>query len=152
MSLYTNVVVALDLRKESKKIVEKAQALLANGGKMQLLHVIEPIETGLFAGAPFGAVIVDTDDIEKEAIKVKKEKLHEFGDKFGVVDKDLHLVVGKPAREIKQFAEESNADLIVIGTHGQHGWELLLGSTANGVLHGSPCDVLTVQMRVKNDD
>ena len=39
-----------------------------------------------------------------------------------------------------------SADLIVIGSHGRSGWKLLLGSTANKVLHGSHCDILTVHV------
>jgi universal stress protein A len=39
-----------------------------------------------------------------------------------------------------------HADLIVIGSHGRHGMGLLLGSTANAVLHGSPCNVLAVRL------
>jgi universal stress protein A len=35
---------------------------------------------------------------------------------------------------------------IVIGTHGQKGLQLLLGSTANAVLHGAGCDVLSVRI------
>ncbi len=42
-----------------------------------------------------------------------------------------------------------DADLIVLGTHGRHGLGLILGSTANGVLHGASCDVLAV--RIDND-
>jgi universal stress protein A len=34
-----------------------------------------------------------------------------------------------------------------VGSHGRHGLALLLGSTANSVLHGSPCDVLAVRVR-----
>jgi universal stress protein A len=34
----------------------------------------------------------------------------------------------------------------VIGTHGQSGISLLLGSTASSVLHGSGCDVLAVRI------
>ena len=37
-------------------------------------------------------------------------------------------------------------DLVVVGSHGRHGLALLLGSTANGVLHGSPTDVLAVRV------
>ena len=37
-------------------------------------------------------------------------------------------------------------DLIVLGTHGQKGVQLLLGATANSVLHGSCCDVLAVRV------
>jgi len=36
---------------------------------------------------------------------------------------------------------------VVIGSHGRHGVQLLLGSTANAV-HGASCDVLAVRMYV----
>ena len=37
-------------------------------------------------------------------------------------------------------------DDVVLGTHGQKGVQLLLGATANSVLHGSSCDVLAVRV------
>lgn len=147
MSLFKHIVVAVDLRKESKKIVKKAQGLLAEGGVLELLHVAEPIDAGLWAGAPFGAVVVNTEELEQEAIKAKRKRLEKLGEKFSISESKQHIEVGKPSRVIKKFAEQSDSDLIVIGTHGQNGWELLLGSTANGVLHGAPCDVMCVQMR-----
>lgn len=149
MSLYKHIVIAVDLRKESKKIVKKAQTVLAEGGVIELLHVAEPIDAGLWAGAPFGAVVVNTEELEQEAIKAKRKYLEELGEKFSISESKQHIEVGKPSRVIKKFAEANECDLIVIGTHGQNGWDLLLGSTANGVLHGSPCDVLSVQMKVK---
>jgi nucleotide-binding universal stress UspA family protein len=52
---------------------------------------------------------------------------------------------GIPPVEVKQAAEEVNADLIAMGTHGTTGIaHLLYGSTADGVLRGAPCPVLTV--------
>jgi universal stress protein A len=54
--------------------------------------------------------------------------------------------VGSAATEIRALAEERVADLIVIGSHGRSGWKLLLGSTANKVLHGAHCDILTVRV------
>ncbi len=56
------------------------------------------------------------------------------------------MVVGRPGSEIRRQAEENDADLIVIGSHGRHGIQLLLGSTANSVLHGAACDVLAVRI------
>ena len=44
------------------------------------------------------------------------------------------------------MAEELGTDLIVVGSHGRHGLALLMGSTANGVLHGANCDVLAVRV------
>lgn len=147
---FNHIVVAVDLRKESTKLIEKAESLLSKKGVLELLHVAEPIDAGLWAGAPFGAVVVNTEELEQEAIKAKTNRLHELADIFNIATENNYIEIGKPSRMIKKFAEKNNCDLIVIGTHGQHGWELLLGSTANGVLHGSPCDVLCVQMKVKD--
>ncbi|WP_163009288.1 universal stress protein, partial [Pseudomonas viridiflava] len=57
------------------------------------------------------------------------------------------LVYGQPRQEIHQLASKRDCDLIVIGSHGRHGLALLLGSTANDVLHGAPCDVLAVRLK-----
>lgn len=147
---FSHIVVAVDLRKESTKLIEKAESLLSKNGVLELLHVAEPIDAGLWAGAPFGAVVVNTEELEQEAIKAKTKRLHELADIFNIATENHYIEIGKPSRMIKKFADKKNCDLIVIGTHGQHGWELLLGSTANGVLHGAPCDVLCVQMKTKD--
>ena len=43
-------------------------------------------------------------------------------------------------------AQAINADLIIVGSHGRHGVSLILGSTANAILHGAQCDVLAVRV------
>lgn len=46
---------------------------------------------------------------------------------------------------ILEYADEVEADLVVMGTHGRSGWNRLsLGSTAEAVLRQSPCPVVTV--------
>ena len=72
-----------------------------------------------------------------------------FSSEIGIQEHRRHLVFGRPESEIHRLANEQNADVIVVGSHGRHGIALLLGSTANGVLHGATCDVLAV--RVGND-
>jgi nucleotide-binding universal stress UspA family protein len=56
------------------------------------------------------------------------------------------VVVGAPHVEITKLAEECNADLIVMATHG-HGFisHAVLGSTTERVLHHAPCPVLVVR-------
>ena len=52
---------------------------------------------------------------------------------------------GLPPRVVQATAEEIGADLIVMGQHGEAGLaQLLYGSTAEGVVRGAPCPVLTV--------
>lgn len=53
---------------------------------------------------------------------------------------------GTPHHCIVDYAKEGQYDLIIIGSHGKHGVNRILGSTANGVLHRAPCDVLTVRL------
>ncbi|PIE36321.1 MAG: universal stress protein UspA, partial [Gammaproteobacteria bacterium] len=57
-----------------------------------------------------------------------------------------HVVLGRPETEIHALADTIDADLVVMGCHGRFGLALLLGSTANGVLHGTKCDVLAVRV------
>jgi universal stress protein A len=56
------------------------------------------------------------------------------------------LEQGDPRDEIIRVAKENQVDLIVIGSHGRHGLSLLLGSTANAILHHAVCDVLAVRL------
>jgi universal stress protein A len=49
-------------------------------------------------------------------------------------------------RSAHDLAKAINADLIVAGTHGKQGLDLLEGSTANALLHGAPCDSLSVRV------
>jgi universal stress protein A len=59
----------------------------------------------------------------------------------------VHFLRGKPASEIKRLAENLHVDLLVIGSHGQSAIKaVVLGSTANAVLHGIHCDVYTVRV------
>jgi nucleotide-binding universal stress UspA family protein len=53
--------------------------------------------------------------------------------------------LGIPSRQINRAAEELGADLVTLGTYGSTGLaDILLGSTAQRVVQGAPCPVLTV--------
>jgi len=95
---------------------------------------------------PYGPVFVGMDEVEENLRSELRQKLNDIGDRFGVPQEAQHFLNGTPAREIRRFAEEFGMDLIVLGTHGQKGVQLLLGATANSVLHGSSCDVLAVRV------
>jgi nucleotide-binding universal stress UspA family protein len=54
--------------------------------------------------------------------------------------------MGNPAEVIVQEAEDSGADLIVVGTRGLHATKrLFIGSVSTNVVHHAPCDVLVVR-------
>lgn len=57
-----------------------------------------------------------------------------------------NVEVGDPRESILKFAKESDADLLVIGTHGRRGIaHLVLGSVAEWLVRMSPLPVLTVR-------
>ena len=53
----------------------------------------------------------------------------------------------QPWRAILAAARKLNADLIVLGSHGYHGWDRILGTTAGKVANLSHRDVLIVHAR-----
>ncbi|MFP6816664.1 MAG: universal stress protein [Pseudomonadales bacterium] len=55
-------------------------------------------------------------------------------------------MAGSTADGVHDLARTIGADLIVVGTHGRHGLQLIKGSTANAVLHGVQCDALSVRV------
>jgi universal stress protein A len=61
------------------------------------------------------------------------------------VEADVHIVFGAAAREIVKLADELDAGMIVMGTHGRTGFaHLLLGSVAERVIRASHVPVLIV--------
>jgi len=59
------------------------------------------------------------------------------------------VVEGHPANEILSMAEEWNADLIIVGSHGRQGIKrFLLGSVSSAIVSRAPCSVLVVKMTV----
>ncbi len=65
---------------------------------------------------------------------------------LNVSKENVYVEIGPPKSKILEIAENIAADLIICGSHGRHGLSLLLGSTANAILHGAKCDVLTVRL------
>jgi nucleotide-binding universal stress UspA family protein len=55
------------------------------------------------------------------------------------------VVVGVPWQAICDAARRDKADLIVIGSHGYHGFDRLLGTTAAKVVNHASCTVVVVR-------
>jgi universal stress protein A len=106
------------------------------------VHIVEPM-----AMAFGGDVPMDLSQLQQQQFDQAKERLERLKAKYSELEgANCHLTYGQPRQEIHHFAKENTCDLIVVGSHGRHGLALLLGSTANDVLHGAPCDVLAVHL------
>ena len=146
MSDYAKTLDAVDLSKDSNLIVQRARAVASGASaELHIIHVIEPLS---FAYG--GDIPMDFSGIQDEIYQQATAQLQRFAESNGVDEAHRHIVMGRPEVEIHSLAEELNADLIVVGSHGRHGLALLMGSTANGVLHGAKRDVLAVRVGVED--
>ena len=145
---YKHVLVAVDLFDEAAQVLEKARATAdSHGAKLSLINVVKPLSQ-VYGGLDMAPIANGSVSFEKEALQQASQQMRDNSRTYRVDVADIHVKIGNPAHEIRDTAIELEADLIVVGTHGRHGLGLLLGSTANAVLHGVGCDVLAVRVRV----
>jgi universal stress protein A len=86
-------------------------------------------------------------DLTDQMVDAAKTRITELAGKLGIPGEHCLVVVGSPKQEIIRVAEDLGADLIIVGTHGRHGLDKLLGSTAASVVNHAQCDVLAVRLR-----
>ncbi len=144
MTSRKNILVAVDTSDEAKQVLKTAIEIgNCFDARLSLIHVLEPIVTENSYDL-INPVSVEMDEFlfrhaEDFLNNIKKEFAPEMA---------ACVEVGSVKSQILRHAKENDIDLIVVGSHGRHGLGLLLGSTANALLHGSPCDVYVV--RIKN--
>jgi universal stress protein A len=139
---YRRIMVAVDLTEESHHVVKRAQTLAElSGAELHIVHVVEPLSL-----AYGGDIPMDLSTVQDQIHDQARSSLAEFAGQLGIPGNRQALIFGRPESEIQRAAQSVNADLIVVGSHGRAGLALLLGSTANGVLHGATCDVLAVRV------
>jgi len=145
MSDYTNILVAIDFSSSADQVLAKAQQIAQrNKAKLNIIHVVEyvpPIDTA-FDPMLAGNTMID----EELLLDNARQSLEKLSKGNKLTNADLAVRLGRPKYEITRYVEDHQCDLVIIGSHGRHGISLLLGSTANAVVHAMPCDVLTVKI------
>jgi universal stress protein A len=149
---YDNILVAVDLSSESRAVLEAAKSVTARtGGRMHLVTVVKPL-TQVYGGLDMAPIASGAVSFEEEASTQARKQLENLAEEYGIDKNDVHVILGAPGSEIRELARSTKADLIVIGSHGRHGFSLLLGSTANAVLHDAGCNVLAVRLNFEQED
>ena len=144
MFIYKNIIAAVDYTAEAHQVVRHASSIAkVYSADLTLLHVIElmPVVGGVES---FSYVDLYAD--QPELIERAEGDLKKLAEDEGLSDVKLKILTGVPKVEITAFAGDNDIDLIVVGSHGRHGISLILGSTANAVLHHAKCDVLAVRV------
>ncbi|MCX7090096.1 MAG: universal stress protein [Legionellales bacterium] len=141
--MYKRILLATDFDEIGVKAAHKAKKIADEfGAKLFLVHVVEPIPAYAYPGfAGFAEVEVS---IREQAEK----ELSALAEKLDVDAKHQLLEFGSIKNEVLRVAQEHKIELIVTGSHGKHGLALLLGSTAEAILHGAECDIMIVRGNV----
>jgi len=146
MSTYKHILIAIDLTDTAELVIRKAHELVvSNTTIMTVIHVIDYIP---YMGFGENALITPTYTIpNEEMIANARQPIEQILKKLGLENLEVVFQFGRAANEIVQYANDNEVDLIVLGSHGRHGVMLVLGSTANAVLHHASCDVLAVRVK-----
>lgn len=140
---YKHILIATDLLEGHEKLIQEACDLAKTfAAKLSLVHVVEPLPG-------YGYAFIAPADIEMQLVDEAKQQIKKIASTYKISDDNVHVLLGPTKVEIIDVAEEQKVDLIVVGTHHRHGLGHLLGSTANAVIHSSPCDVLTIRIEDK---
>lgn len=144
MAIYRHILLAVDFAPDSEVVIQRAHELAQlHGARLSLVHVTEYVPVDMANEL----VLPQEMELDQELNELAVKRLAEVGERIGIAAADQHVLQGNTRGEIQRLAEETKTDLIVLGSHGRQGIQRLLGSTANGVLHGAPCDVLAVRIR-----
>lgn len=115
----------------AQSALKVARALLEDGGEIIALHIYE---------APQGSVSAYLDEeVVKSAFAEARKRLDERV--AGLPDVTPVIMKGHSGRSIVDYADQVEADCIVIGSHKPGLRDFLLGSTAARVVRHAPCAV-----------
>lgn len=141
------ILVPVDFSEHSKAALQAAFALKRDfGATVTAMHVFDITELLGMGWTIYGEAL------EGEAVqrmeRDSEKALKQFVEELKAKDSDVHMLIarGKTFIEIIKTAKDEKIDIVVMGTHGRKGIELLLmGSNAEKVVRKAPCSVLTVR-------
>ncbi len=134
------IVVPFDFSAHSIEAVRRAVEMAESPQQVHALHVLPfliPTEPGVVWGT------VDDESRIQHALQHMAEALPK--DKYGSIVLDVRL--GDPGQVVSDRAEELNAELVIVGSHGRTGLtRVILGSVAERVTRLAHCPVLVIKL------
>lgn len=143
---YRNVVVGTDGSETAERAVEHAARLAgAFGARLTVVTAYTPGQ-----GVPPMEIDAAPEDVRWRLVDAGGAEdlaghAKALARKAGVDDVRTYVAAGDPASALIDAAENTLADVIVVGSKGMSGASrFVLGSVPNKVSHHAPCDVLIV--------
>ncbi|HYP56562.1 MAG TPA: universal stress protein [Solirubrobacterales bacterium] len=145
--MFTRIVVGTDGSETAAEAVRQATDLAKlSGAELSIVSAFEPVSGRRLQDEQQG-VPADVQHVvgPREDVNLTLDAAAAEARKEGV-QVQTHPVEGNPGEAILGVAEETKADLIVVGNKGMTGTRrFLLGSVPNNVSHHAPCSVMIVR-------
>lgn len=147
---YRRILVAVDLTPIAAEVLARAADIAeAYGAELVVAHFCETypaieLDYGMVGIPGIGTATAGV-------VEAAEQRLAALLDSCGLSDAQRVLRLGTARLDIPALAEETGADLVVVGAANHRGLERLLGSTARAVLGDTGCDVLSVRLRNRTD-
>ena len=136
------IMVPVDFSKYSTIAINKGMALAGEfNAQIDLVHVIEMEAHPEFYTFSFESILDVNPELKPHIIK----NLKKLSGKTKI-EPNCIVLEGKVNKEIKEYAENNQIDIIVMPTRGMSDLEhLIIGSNTERVVRIAPCPVLTVR-------
>lgn len=136
--MYTHILVpvVLDPAHPPDESISVAEKLLAEGGRLSLLHVMEQIPAYIATQIP--------NEVLKEGEANIKAQLKSI---MGQIEAPCegHVIHGLAGQSIVDYAKAHGADCIIVRSHKPELADYLLGSTAARVVRHATCSVHVIR-------
>ncbi len=134
------VVVPVDFSDDSFAALATAREMADDPSHVHVIHVLPPLEP-----ADPGVIWATIDD--ESRTEHATEALHEeLAKRDCDVGTQTAIRFGDPGHEIARYAQQVNAGLVIISSHGQTALQhLLIGSVAERVVRLAHCPVLVLK-------
>ena len=138
------ILCAVDLSEHSKQVAEYA-ATLAKKLQASVLVVYTAPSLSQYVG--FHVPPNTIENFVGEIVTGAEQSMQSFvAENFADIDAKGQVLIGYAAEEILNRANEENADMIIMGTHGRKGIDrILFGSVAEKVVKNARIPVLTIR-------
>jgi nucleotide-binding universal stress UspA family protein len=147
MVVLKRILVATDFGEAAGVALDYGRELARTfGASLDVLHVCDNV---IARGLGVDGFTVDYTTLQREveaAARKQLDALLDEEDRTMLHAKPMLVTSSTPASAIVEYAQQSNADLILMGTHGRGAVaHFLMGSVAERVVRVAPCPVLTVR-------
>jgi universal stress protein A len=139
--MYATILVALDGSPRELDVFRTATELAAKLGAR--LHVCRAV--ALPVGIPDAVLAMSVGGLDNALLADARTAITTRIAASDVSTHDVHVRIGQPADVVLDVAQETGAELVVIGAHGYGVIERMMGTTASKIVHRAHCSVLVAR-------